>query len=101
MGTLGDVREAVSKKIEKILQKLPAKIADNMIVAWFIAQNTLTVVLMAMFVMAPVVIYPFLLGWPAPYCYVAYAFWITLLIGSLVAAAIIGYLRETQGERMR
>jgi hypothetical protein len=101
MEVLDDLREAVSKKIEKMLEKLPAKIADNIVVAWLLTQNTLTIVLMALFVMAPILVYPFLLGWPAPYCYVAYAFWITLLIGSLVAAAIVGYLRETQGERMR
>jgi len=40
------------------------------------------------------------MGWPAPYCYVAYALWISLIIGSFLGAAIIGYLRETQGERM-
>lgn len=100
MGIVGDIYEAISNRIEKILEKVPGKTKDNIIVAWLVTKSTLTVVVMALLIISPIIIYPFLLGWPAPYCYLAYALWICLIVGSLVAAAIIGYLRETQGERM-
>ncbi|MEM2111410.1 MAG: hypothetical protein QXX08_05985 [Candidatus Bathyarchaeia archaeon] len=87
------------KIVEWIQERLSPRVRDNIIIAWLVTKNTLTVVVMALLILSPLLIYPFLLGWPAPYCYVAYAIWISWIIGSIIVAAVIGYLRETQGER--
>jgi ABC-type transport system involved in multi-copper enzyme maturation permease subunit len=93
-----NIYKSIKRKIKNAWKILPLKIRDNIVFAWFLAQSTLTVLMMAFFILIPIIIYPFLMGWPAPYCYIAYAFWISLLVGCLVFAAIIGYLRETQRE---
>ncbi|RLI46782.1 hypothetical protein DRO69_02320 [Candidatus Bathyarchaeota archaeon] len=94
-----NIREKISTEINKILKMAPQKLKDNVIIAWLLTKNTLTVVVMAAIILTPIIIYPFLIGWPAPYCYVAYALWLSLIFGSIVVAAIIGYLKETQVER--
>ena len=78
------------------LESLAQKLQDNLIVAWLMAKNTFTVVLMALIIFSPIMIWPFLMGWPVPYCYVAYAVWISIFIGAIILAAIVGYLRETR-----
>jgi len=100
MKALKKIHSAALKKVNGLLEKISDEVKDNIIVAWLVTKNTLTVVVMALFIASPIIIYPFLLGWPVPYCYVAYALWITLIVGCLIGAAIIGYLRETQGERI-
>lgn len=90
-----NIREAVSRKIAKITGRILLKFKDNLIVAWLVTKNTLTVVAMALLILSPMMVLPFLMNWPVPYCYIAYGVWITWFIGSCILAAIVGYLRET------
>jgi hypothetical protein len=96
---LRNIRETASRKINKMLKALLFKLEDNLIVVWIVTKNTLTVVVMALFILSPMIILPFLMGWPEPYCYVAYALWISWFITSCVLAAIVGYLREQGREK--
>jgi hypothetical protein len=88
-----------SKIASRLLRIAGSKVKDNFIFVWLVTKSTLTVVLMALFVLSPLIAWPFLMGWPAPYCYVAYVLWISWIFGSLVLAGVIGYLRETAGEK--
>jgi hypothetical protein len=96
---LRDIRKAASRKINNMLEALIFKLQDNLIVVWFVTQNTLTVVAMALLILSPMIVWPFLMNWPVPYCYLAYTIWITWFIGSCILAAIVGYLRETGSRR--
>lgn len=89
-------RAAASKRISRTLEVLSSKVQDNFIVVWLLAKNTLTVVVMALIVLSPMILWPWLMYWPVPYCYLAYAIWIAFFAGSCILAAIIGYLRETK-----
>lgn len=91
-----NIREAASKKIHKMLETLISKLQDNLVVVWFVTQSTLTVVVIALLILSPMIVLPFLMNWPVPYCYIAYAIWITWFFGSCILAAIVGYLRETR-----
>lgn len=91
------IRQVFSSRINQILEKIPSKVRDNLTIVWLLAKNTLTVVLMALLILSPYLILPLLMDHPPPYCYVAYAIWIAMLIGSFILAAIVGYLRETKG----
>ena len=84
-----------SRKINNMLEALISKLQDNLIVVWLVTKDTLTVVMMALLILSPMIVWPFLMDWPVPYCYFAFAIWITWLIGSCVLAAVVGYLRET------
>lgn len=92
---LRDIRKAASRKINKMLETTISKLQDNLVVAWLVTKNTLTVVMMALLILSPMIVWPFLMNWPVPYCYLAYAIWITWFIGSCILAAIVGYFRET------
>jgi hypothetical protein len=96
---LRDIRKAISRKTNNMLETLIFKLQDNLIVVWFVTQNTLTVVAMALLILSPMIVWPFLMNWPVPYCYLAYTIWITWFIGSCILAAIVGYLRETGSRR--
>lgn len=76
-------------------RELIEKLRSSATVAWFLAQSTLTVVAMALIILSPMLIYPFLLNHPAPLCYFLYAGWIAFFGICIVVAAIVGYLRET------
>jgi len=90
-----NIREAVTKKIQKTLKTIISKLQDNLIVVWFLTKSTLTVVVIALLILSPMIVWPFLMNWPVPYCYIAYTIWITWFFGSCILAAIVGYLRET------
>jgi hypothetical protein len=92
---LRDIRKAASRKINKMLETTISRLQDNLVVVWLVTKNTLTVVMMALLILSPMIVWPFLMNWPVPYCYLAYAIWITWFIGSCILAAIVGYLRET------
>jgi len=94
-----NIREAVSERINTMLKVLLSKLEDNLIVVWLMTKNTLTVVVMALIVFSPMIAWPFLMGWPEPYCYIAYAIWIGWFLGSLILAGVVGYLREASGEK--
>jgi len=94
-----NIREAVSRKVNEMLDTLLLKLEDNLVVAWLYTRDTLTVVVMALFVLSPMIVWPFLMGWPEPYCYVAYAIWISWIIGACILAAVVGYLREKGREK--
>jgi hypothetical protein len=96
---LRDICKAISRKTNNILETLIFKLQDNLIVVWFVTQNTLTVVAMALLILSPMIVWPFLMNWPEPYCYLAYAIWITWFIGSCILAAVVGYLREKGSRR--
>jgi hypothetical protein len=96
---LRNICKAASKKIHKMLETLISKLQDNLIVVGFVTQHTLTVVAMALLILSPMIVLPFLMNWPVPYCYLAYTIWITWFIGSCILAAIVGYLRETGSRR--
>jgi hypothetical protein len=91
---LRDIHKAASRKINDELQALISKLQDNLIVVWLVTKDTLTVVMMALLILSPMIVWPFLMDWPVPYCYLAFAIWITWLIGSCILAAVVGYLRE-------
>lgn len=93
-----NLRQVVLRRIDQMLEATSSKLKDNLIIVWLLTKNTLTVVVMTLFVFSPVAVWPLLMGWPVPYCYVAYVIWIALLIGSCILAGIIGYLRETKGK---
>ena len=80
------------------LESLAQKLQENCVIAWFIAKNTLTVVLIALIVLSPLFIWPLLMGWPVPYCYIAYAIWVSYFVGAIILAAFVGYMRETRTE---
>jgi hypothetical protein len=96
---LRDIYKAISRKINSMLETLIFELQDNAIVVWFVMQNTLTVVAMALLILSPMIVLPFLMNWPEPYCYLAYAIWITWFFGSCILAAIVGYLRENANRR--
>lgn len=96
---LRDICKAISRKTNNMLETLVFKLQDNLIVVWFVTQNTLMVVAMALLILSPMIVWPFLMNWPVPYCYLAYTIWITWFIGSCILAAIVGYLRETGSRR--
>lgn len=87
----------ILRKIDRMLEKMSFKLRDNLVVVWLLARNTLTVVVMFLIIFSPYIILPFLMGHPPPYCYIAYAIWISLIFGTCIVAAIIGYMRESQG----
>ena len=96
---LRDICKAISRKTNNMLETLIFKLQDNLIVVWFVTRNTLTVVAMTLLILSPMIVWPFLMNWPEPYCYFAYAIWITWFIGSCILAAIVGYLREKGSRR--
>jgi hypothetical protein len=91
---LRDICKTISRKINSMLGTLIFELQDKLIVVWFVMQDTLTVVAMALLILSPMIVWPFLMNWPEPYCYLAYAIWISWFIGSCILAAIVGYLRE-------
>jgi len=90
------VYKAFLRKIEKLMAKLRSKFQAGLIVAWFLTQNTLTVVAMFLIVFSPFILLPFLMGHPPPYCYIAYAVWMVFIAVTIILAALVGYLRETR-----
>lgn len=91
-----NVYRAILKKIEKLMEKLRSKLHAGFVVAWFLAENTLTVVAMFLIIFSPFILLPFLMGHPEPYCYIAYTIWICLFVVTIIFAAVVGYLRETK-----
>jgi Mg2+ and Co2+ transporter CorA len=96
---LRDICKTIPEKINSMLETLISKLHDNLIVVWFVTQNTLTVVAMALLILSPMIVWPFLMNWREPYCYLAYAIWIAWFIGSCILAAVVGYLREKANRR--
>jgi len=94
-----NIFKAASKKISDLLETLASELEDNLLVAWLVTKNTLTVVVMALFILSPMIVWPFLMNWPVPQCYIAYTLWIGWLVTACVLAAIVGYLREKSGEK--
>ena len=81
----------------QMLEALSSKLENNLIIVWLLTRNTLTVVVMALFILSPMMVWPWLMGWPVPYCYVAYAAWVAWFVSSCILAGIVGYLREKKG----
>ncbi|MDH7477394.1 MAG: hypothetical protein QHH17_03310 [Candidatus Bathyarchaeota archaeon] len=96
---LRSICESISRRVDEILEAWLYRFRDNVFVAWLIAKNTLTVVVMALIILTPIIVYPFLMMLPEPQCYIAYIIWIALFVGSCILSAMIGYLRETQREK--
>lgn len=83
----------ILRKIDRTLEKMSFKLRDNLVVVGLLARNTLTVVVMFLIVFSLYIILPFLMGHPPPCCYIAYAIWISLIFGTCIVVAIIGYMR--------
>lgn len=88
--------EIISGGISHKLERLASKLEDTFIVLWFLIKSTLTVVVMTLIILSPMIAWPLLMGWPEPYCYIAYAIWIIWFFGGCILAAIVGYWRENK-----
>ena len=89
---------AKANRLLALMESLALKLRDNFVFAWFLAKSTLTVVLMALIILSPMMLWPLLMNWPVPYCYFAYGIWIAFWMGALILAALVGYVRETRSE---
>lgn len=86
-----------TSRINEFIQAVVSRLEDNLFVAWLITKNTLTVVAMALLILSPMIVWPFLMNWPVPYCYIAYAIWISWFVGATILTGVIGYMREKRG----
>ena len=93
--------EANSEQSNRMFDRFVSKLESNMLVVRFIARSTLSAVLIAIIAMSPMFIWPMLMAWPAPYCYVAFAIWITYFGSVVMIAAILAYIRESKGIQTR
>ena len=86
--------EGFSKGRRQGFKEFLSWLESNAVFAWVIIKATLTIALMALIVLSPALLWPLLMGWPEPYCYVAFAIWIAYFAVAFILASIIGYLRE-------
>jgi len=91
-------RLAKANRLLGFIESLALKLRESFVFAWFLASSTLTVVLMALIILSPMMLWPLLMNWPVPYCYFAYGMWIAFWMVAVVLAALVGYARETRSE---
>lgn len=83
------------KEVRGRFGSLAFRLADRFVVIKMLVECGLTGVLLFILVFSPWIILPSLMGWPVPYCYVAFGIWAVYFGGSVVLAAVVGYLRES------
>jgi len=93
------------KRIERFLMVINSKIEPDVKSRWWPLYRTIintgTVVLMALLILSPFCLYPFLMqlavNLKSPYCYLIYALWWLWLIGGAIGAGLVEYVRKERG----
>lgn len=81
----------------RFFNRLITRFESNILIAWVIAKGTFSAILIGLIALSPMLVWPMLMAWPAPYCYIAFAIWIVYFVGVIIIAAVIAYIRESKG----
>lgn len=94
-----DTQKKEPEKPNRMFNRLISALEDNFLLVWIITKGTLSVVLLALIALSPMFIWPMLMAWPIPYCYIAFAIWIAYFGTVVIIAAVFAYIRESKGAK--